>query len=269
MRFRFFLRGLGFGILLASCVFYFSGGSEKPAQMSDEEIMQRARELGMEEKQDPVRELLASREEDSEEQNPVSAQDILEEQKRKEMLQESDDTRELAEQTEILSSSEESAEGQTATVDLTKTVNSTETADSEKKKDASEKDQKLTDEEAQKQSKKDRLSEEATTNKSSEQDLSEQPNTVTSKEVPDKSDTEKQTAEDQQAVESDTVSIKIKGGTSSMIICQKLQKAGIIDDAAEFDEYLIKNGYSKRLRSGTYNLKKGMDFQEIAKSISR
>ena len=64
------------------------------------------------------------------------------------------------------------------------------------------------------------------------------------------------------------VSITIERGATSYTVCQKLQELGIVKDAAEYDNYLIENGYASRIRVGTHELTKGMDYHAIAEAIS-
>ena len=66
----------------------------------------------------------------------------------------------------------------------------------------------------------------------------------------------------------ENVEITIGRGSASDTVCQQLQDAGMIEDAAEFDKYLIDNGYASRIRVGTHILSKGMDFHAIAEAIS-
>ena len=42
----------------------------------------------------------------------------------------------------------------------------------------------------------------------------------------------------------------------------------MIEDASEFDAYLIQNGYASRIRVGEHTLKRGMSYHDIAEAIS-
>ena len=59
MKFKYFLRGLGVGIIFASivCLTAYQGNAKK--EITDEEIIRRAKELGMIEKEDKIGDLLA------------------------------------------------------------------------------------------------------------------------------------------------------------------------------------------------------------------
>lgn len=62
--------------------------------------------------------------------------------------------------------------------------------------------------------------------------------------------------------------VVIKSGLLSMSVAKEMEKAGIIDDAEAFDEYIRENGYEKNLQSGKYKIPEGADFETIAKIIS-
>ena len=67
----------------------------------------------------------------------------------------------------------------------------------------------------------------------------------------------------------ETVRITISSGTGSRTVCNQLENAGLIEDAAAFDQYLIDSGYSKRISAGTFEIPVGASDEEIAKIISR
>ena len=62
--------------------------------------------------------------------------------------------------------------------------------------------------------------------------------------------------------------VVIKSGLLSMSVAKEMEKAGIINDAEAFDEYIRENGYEKNLQSGKYKIPEGADFETIAKIIS-
>ena len=67
----------------------------------------------------------------------------------------------------------------------------------------------------------------------------------------------------------ETVTITIRRGTGSRAVCSLLAEAGLIEDAAAFDQYLIDSGYSKRISAGTFEIPAGASEEEMAKIISR
>lgn len=60
MKFKYFLRGLGMGIVFASIVFLSVYRNHNALVISDDEIIRRAQELGMVEKEDPLKDLLGT-----------------------------------------------------------------------------------------------------------------------------------------------------------------------------------------------------------------
>ncbi len=67
----------------------------------------------------------------------------------------------------------------------------------------------------------------------------------------------------------ETVKITIKSGTGSRSVCEQLADAGLIEDAAAFDRYLCDNSYARRICAGTYEIQVGASEEEIAKIITR
>lgn len=197
MKFKYFLRGLGLGIIFASIVCLTAYQGNSPKDMSDAEIKRRAKELGMVEQEDKIGDLLEKNNENNQENVDVV-----------------NETTEQVSTTEQISTSESSEESGKTTKKVTET-NSTE----EKKKQ--------------------------------------------------ESTTENQTnAEKQPETEEEMIKITVERGSSSFPVCQKLQELGMIEDANDFDTYLVKNGYASRIRVGEHTLKRGMSYHDIAEVIS-
>lgn len=62
--------------------------------------------------------------------------------------------------------------------------------------------------------------------------------------------------------------VKIEGGDVSRAVSQKVFEAGLVDDAEEFNDYLGDHGYDNLLQPGTYHIKKGASFQQIAEMLT-
>lgn len=60
-----------------------------------------------------------------------------------------------------------------------------------------------------------------------------------------------------------TVRIVIVRGDNSYTVSRRLQEAGLVENAREFDAYLVDNGYSKSIRTGTYDIPLGADWEDI------
>jgi cytoskeletal protein RodZ len=195
MKFKYFLRGLGFGIVFASVVCLTAYQNHSSEALSDEAVIQRAKELGMVEKEDTVATLLENQ--NNTEKNTDNS---------------------------VSDTSQDTSEEKTTETNTTEEMETTDTETTEVSRKASTKE-----------------------NGTSESAVAEEDS---------KSTTEK------------TVTITIERGSSSYPVCQKLQEAGMIEDASEFDTYLVENGYADRIRVGEHTLKLGMDFHDIAEAIS-
>ena len=66
----------------------------------------------------------------------------------------------------------------------------------------------------------------------------------------------------------DVVVIKIVGGDDSGTVARKLQVAGLVENASEYDAYLMQHGYDKKISVGTVEIKKGSTWLEIAEKLS-
>lgn len=67
---------------------------------------------------------------------------------------------------------------------------------------------------------------------------------------------------------SQTVTVTVKKGASSGSVSNRLQEAGLVEDAKSFDNYLCNNGYSRSINPGTYEIIPGTSEEEIAKIIT-
>lgn len=66
-----------------------------------------------------------------------------------------------------------------------------------------------------------------------------------------------------------TVSIQVNSGDGSFTISKKLEDAGLVSSAREFDLYLCENGYDKRLNVGTFEIPANAGNEQIAKILAR
>ena len=64
------------------------------------------------------------------------------------------------------------------------------------------------------------------------------------------------------------VEITIVGGEYSDAVCKKLKKAGIIEDADDFNKYLAKSGYDNLIQPGNYTIPLDATYDEIIKIIT-
>lgn len=68
-------------------------------------------------------------------------------------------------------------------------------------------------------------------------------------------------------VSQETVKVSITSGMNSEKVSQMLQMAGIIENAEEFNSYLITNNLGRYLRTGEFQVHSGMSYEEIAEVL--
>lgn len=90
----------------------------------------------------------------------------------------------------------------------------------------------------------------------------------TDTEVADETDTERLTdTEEVQNGEAESVTIEVVAGEFSDQICVKLKEVGAIEDAWDFNVYLMKIDYDNLIRPGEYEIPKGASYEEIAQIL--
>ncbi|MCM3704519.1 MULTISPECIES: hypothetical protein [Cytobacillus] len=63
--------------------------------------------------------------------------------------------------------------------------------------------------------------------------------------------------------------LTIESGMTPGEIAAILEKASVIDQAADFGNYMEEYGYSKKIQLGTFELNHNMSYKEIAKIITK
>lgn len=232
-----YLRGLGLGIIVTALLmgaFVKSGDT-----MTDEEVIERAKQLGMIE--DTLLVEAAQEPETEAEAEDTEAPDS------KETASEIESEKMESEETELEET--ESKESDAEETDSKESKSDTEKADSEVS------DSKASDLKESESETPEPESSEAEA-PASENAASEQASPVVEEETD---------ADTQQP--SDAV-ITIVSGDSSVSVASKLQQAGIISSVASYDAYLCSNGYDKKIRTGTYTIPADAGDEEIARIIT-
>lgn len=197
MKFKYYLRGCGIGILCTAIILMISFRSDK-GQMTDSQVMERTSELGM----------IAPGEKVLETENSQAA--------------ELTDTEKIVKKSETgktkdTESVSETGEKNTEELEVVPDFD-TEEKNTDSKKDASKKD--------------------------------------------DKSSDSKKTQKEEKIV------LEIKRGDVCRTISENLAAIGMVEDAEKFRKYMQKNGYDHQINVGSFELKKGMSYEEIAKTIT-
>ena len=193
MKFKYYLRGCGIGILFTAIILMISFRSDKN-QMTDSQVMERASELGMITPEETIPET-----ENTQVAEPANT----------------DENTKNSETDKIKDSESVSETGEKNTEEL-EVVPDFDTEDDKKAESKKE----------------------------------------------DKTSDSKKTQKDEKIV------LEIKRGDVCRTIAENLATLGMVEDAEEFRKYMQKNGYDHQINVGSFELKKGMSYEEIAKTIT-
>ena len=67
----------------------------------------------------------------------------------------------------------------------------------------------------------------------------------------------------------ETYTLEISKGATSESVSRLLKQGGLIDNSTDFDSYLCRNGYDKRIQDGVFTIPAGAGYEDIAKIITR
>ena len=266
MKLKYYLRGMGIGIILTAIVMGFALGGRRAA-VSDAEIIKRARDLGMVEAKtgtlsESLKEEITVNENDApssgetldkegkeiskeEHQAVASADEPVSEVAKEEEKGESKESKSEAPSSEI--SGPETGSG--SQIVETIVPPDEETAVSEEIDVASAGNQ--TDESEPVQS---------TTPPVSENTLQQNEAAITSEEP----------VQEPPAPKTEIVgkAVVIPGGSDSDTVAEILFNEGFVDNAVEFNRYLINSGKDRYIRSGTKTIPEGATYEQIAAIIT-
>lgn len=231
MNLKYYLRGLGIGIIVTAVIMGIAAGKNKES-LSDAEIKERAKELGMVEQSGVLSELEGGTE--AEAGSPLK-------------------TKTPAEDTAA------SPAAAQATMPAKEAALPSATPKESEAPKASEMPKESTAPKASEMPK------ESEAPKNSPTPVSTTAPAASPKPV--SSPTPKPTASPQQEASS-TVSIEIKSGESSTTVCRKLEEAGLIASAADFDMFLYQHGYDKKMKVGVHEIPVGAEPETIAELLT-
>ncbi|MCR4930693.1 MAG: MSCRAMM family adhesin SdrC [Lachnospiraceae bacterium] len=252
MNIRNYLKGIGVGIIVASLVLIIAGKFNNKA-MSDEDVIKRAKELGM-----------------------VESTTLTQPSANNGLANTSDTQVVSDDKSTVTDDSNESKDSTDIAVDksLTSTDNANNSKDSNGNADNKTVNASDTDSKSNSDSK---TTDDKTANTSdSDSKTSDDKSTDTTSNNADKNtsdnnssnvDNKTSNVTDKTVKSTDTVSVEVKSGMSSESAAAAVKDAGLVDDDIEFNKYLCANGYDKRLRVGQYDIPKGSDFDTIAKYL--
>ena len=279
MKLNYYLRGLGIGIAVTALVLHFSNGGASAAPMTDEQIINRAEELGM------VRGVTLSelgqaggfadkKNTDPDDKGSVSK----------------------------ANASENSISADSTDKDDKESVKPTEETDKEKDKDKDKDKEKESEKEKDTDKDTDKEKEDgikpiatirplATVRPTAEVSKKPEASKVTATATPTPkataTPTPKPTATPTPTVKTSpkatvtptpagsgakpqtgkTFDIVVSNGDGSYQIAKRLMDNGIVDSAAKFDKYLCENGMDRKIRSGIHKIPENADYETIAKIL--
>lgn len=75
--------------------------------------------------------------------------------------------------------------------------------------------------------------------------------------------------EDAVAEEKDVVSVTVVSGDTSWTVSKRMEEAGLIESAKDFDTHLCRYGYDKKISVGTYKIPVNASHEEMAKILTK
>jgi len=242
MNLRSYLRGAGIGILITAVVLSFGGGSRTKA-MSDSEVMERARELGMSGGNETLTEAYTV----------ATAPEI---EALAEPVKEASGKESVS---EVEPAKEASGEVSVSEAEPAKEASGKESvSEAEAVKEPGEKSAENVIEEGIWDNQTTELKSDLTGEDKKKSEL-----------LADAAETE---AGDQSSVtetDSGFISIHVNAGSSSSAVARELEKAGAVPSASKFDGFLCANGYDRRLSTGDFRIPRGASNDEIARILMR
>ena len=227
MKLRYYLRGLGIGIVVTAIIMSFT---RQPEKLTDAQIKMRALELGMIEES-----VLADLQKDEE---TTYEESVVEE----------------AETPEV-TESEEVVEEEAVTEETMTEESNSEKVDGED----------IVEEEIS-------VEEVAAEDTIVETDVTDEivaEETDVESVIIDETVTETLGAENivgDEVIESYII-ISVASGNGSEVVSRKLYEAGLVNSAVEYNQFLVRNGYDRKLRVGNHEIPAGATEEEMAKIL--
>jgi hypothetical protein len=291
MKLKYYLRGIGIGVILTATIMGFALGGRKTI-MSDAQVIQRAKELGMTEggvlsaeagetnnngsstTSLSVETLDKKGKENTEEVNKAVAAAGKSVSAMEEKAKE-----ETGKSTENKSDKNESA-SKTDTQEESKTAVASTASSKETVKEAKAEETKKTEENTEKKTETASAAVSAETpqteNKTSEEtpkeivETTELPATTENTEVagntPSEENTESTTGEFTTSI---SKTVTIPGGLGSDAVARLLYNEGVVDSAIAFDSYLTTNRLDRNIRSGIKVIPSGASYADIAAILTK
>ena len=275
MKLKYYLRGIGIGVILTALIMGFALGGRK-STISDAEVIERAKKLGM--VQGGVLTDYSNEENsiDNKENSSSSATEISKEGKA--ISSENDEGLTLS-STPIpkvdTATSEKSSEDKMAFAASSQGKSEVNSDNSNKATDASKDSAKDTkadsksdnpDSDSKEDNKEDSKSDTKAEDKKEDSKADDKEESKPAEEST-KQETPKQ--ENTSFATGEAKTITIPGGLSSDGVARLLYDQGLIDDAVSFNKYLVDNKKDRIIRSGVKNIPAGSGYEQIASIITK
>lgn len=232
MKLKYYLRGLGIGILVTAIIM---SCTRRPEKLTDAEIKMRATQLGMLEKS-VLADMQIENNVDFNNSSIENADEILVNEEFQEAVQ-NEGTEEVVSMEEGENTEEVLQDEETGMVE--EVVQNEETVDEES-------------------------SEEVMPN----EEISEE---VIQNEEPADEEISEEVIQSEEALDAENVEnyiiISVSSGNGSEVVSQKLFEAGLVNSAVEYNKFLVKHGYDRKLRVGNHEIPAGASEEEMAKIL--
>ena len=268
MKLKYYLRGMGIGIILTAIVMGFALGGRK-ATLSDAEIIQRAKSLGMVDGDSGV--LLDSQDQEGEEttdDTSASSTPLFEEGAK---IPEKEQQEVAGTGSSVAEVAEEEEEGKDATSEASKDKSS-DIASSAKEASTTSQSGKTSVTESSASSSTSSASETgkvaaATTESSTSSASASEASTVDQANASSEASTSNSTS--QTGINTSSKTVTIPGGLGSDQVAQILVREGVIDNAVSFNKYLVDSRKDRVIRSGVKTIPAGATYEQIASIITK
>ena len=276
MRLRSYLRGLGIGIVVTALLM---GATTKTEPMSDAQIKEKARALGMTEKGEQVL---------SEAMSPGSSVSVdkpkIELLEFPDKVSENESKGEESSSSSSMKESEEKSSSSSSAKEKSEEKTSSSSSVKEKSEEKSSSSSSVKEKSEEKSSNSSPVKEKSEEKSSSSSSVKEKETSSSKKSSSSSSSKEKETSSSKKSSSSSSslpkidlesakpttpapdgyVSITVVGGESSTMVASRLKEAGLISDAAAFDRFLCDKGYDRRITTGHKMIPRGASQVEIA-----
>lgn len=238
MKLKYYLRGLGIGILVTGLIMGISN-KKAVSQAKDEIRKVYEQELREQETGEALSDQISEASDENEEsQESPSVQETA--------------GQELAQQNPSMSETEEGSNTGTEEVSIEN--------DTRAEEDASKIDNTTVNSESNKPENAGTDSSQEANGGNGSQIVIDADNNDTNNNDTNNNDTDNNTSKD-------SVKIKVSGGDDSGVVSRKLYNAGLIENATEFDAFLMQHGYDKKIATGEKTFYTGESWQEIAEKL--